>query len=444
MHVHFISIGGAVMHNMALALHHKGYKVSGSDDEIYEPAKSRLEKAGILPDKFGWYPEKIEQKPDIVILGMHARKDNPELQKALDLGLKVYSFPAYVYECTRNKKRIVVGGSHGKTTTTAMILHVLKATGKKFDYLVGSILEGFDAMVGLDEESEVAIIEGDEYLSSAVDLRPKFHLYHADIGIITGIAWDHINVFPTYDNYKEQFAIFMRMLPKDGKLIYCTSDKDLEHLVSNTHIEASLVPYDIPIYEIRNAITHVKIGDQTYELALVGKHNMQNMMAAMHACLSIGVSQTDFMQAMCTFSGTAKRLEVLQQKQTSVVYRDFAHAPSKLRATIDAVKTQFLQRKLIAVYELHTYSSLNKDFLPQYFQSMQQADIAFVLFSEHALTMKKLPMLSIQDVEKGFGIGVKVFTNKEALRKAIAETYTGNENLLLMSSGNFDGMDLSF
>lgn len=432
------------MHNMALALHKKGFVVTGSDDEIYEPAKSRLAVAGILPEEHGWFPEKITQDLDFVILGMHARKDNPELLKAQELCVKVYSFPEYVYQSTKDKKRIVVGGSHGKTTTTAMILHVLKHAGKKFDYLVGSILEGFDTMVGLDDASEVAVLEGDEYLSSAIDLRPKFHLYHAHVGIITGIAWDHINVFPTYELYKEQFAVFMKQLPADGALIYCKADTDLQELVQSIAPNTKLIGYDAPEYTVDGKFTHVLIDGERYALQIVGKHNMQNMMAAMHACASIGISNALFMEAMTTFKGTAKRLEVLKENEHNIIFRDFAHAPSKLKATIEAVKSQYPSQKLIAVYELHTYSSLNKAFLPHYHNAMQMADVALVLFSEHALQMKKLPTLSVDEVAAGFRGAVRVFTNQQLLRESILAEYTGNENILLMSSGTFDGMNLDF
>jgi UDP-N-acetylmuramate: L-alanyl-gamma-D-glutamyl-meso-diaminopimelate ligase len=299
-------------------------------------------------------------------------------------------------------------------------------------------------MVGLDDESEVAVLEGDEYLSSAIDLRPKFHLYHAHVGIITGVAWDHINVFPTYDLYKEQFATFMKQLPADGSLIYCKADADLQDLVQTVQPKAKLIGYDAPEYFVDGKLTHVVIDNEYYNLQIVGKHNMQNMMAAMHACASVGVSRAIFMQAMTKFKGTAKRLEILKENENGIVFRDFAHAPSKLKATIEAVKSQYPTQKLIAVYELHTYSSLNKAFLPHYHHTMQKADIAFVLFSEHALQMKKLPPLSIDEVANGFGNSVKVFTNQNELRQAILAAYSGNEHILLMSSGTFDGMDLAF
>jgi len=442
--VHFISIGGAVMHNMAIALHKKGYIVTGSDDEIYEPAKSRLQKYGLLPHAIGWNACSITSDLDAVILGMHARANNPELDAAKAMGLKIYSFPEFMFEQTQHKKRIVVGGSHGKTTTTAMILHVLKKNGIEFDYLVGSQLEGFETMVGFSESSKLAVFEGDEYLTSALDLRPKFHVYQAEIGIITGIEWDHINVFPTYDNYKEQFEIFAKALPENGALIYCAADKAVDEMVNTLTIQARKVPYSTPQFEVANGKVSVQFEGKNYPLQIFGTHNLQNMMAAMYACQEAEISNDQFLTAIGSFTGTAKRLETIKATENSIVYRDFAHAPSKLRATVNAVRELYPERKLIAVYELHTYSSLDKAFLPQYANSMQAADFAAVLFSKHALEMKKMPMLSEDEVAENFGNNTHAFSNKEALHNWIKNHYSGNENLLLMSSGTFDGMSLAF
>lgn len=444
MRVHFISIGGAVMHNLALALHHKGFKVTGSDDEIYEPAKSRLAKAGILPTQIGWDTQNITSDIDAIVLGMHARKDNPELIKAQELGLKIYSFPEYMYEQTKDKKRIVVGGSHGKTSTTAMILFVLKYYNIDFDYLVGSLIDGFDTMVGISATSKLAVFEGDEYLNSALDPRPKFHFYHTEIGIITGIAWDHINVFPTYENYVEQFEIFIEGLPKHGALIYCADDKEVKRVSENTPCEARLIPYSTPQNLVKNGITYIVVNGQEIPLKVFGNHNLQNMMAAKFACIEAGITEAQFYEAIQHFKGTAKRLETIKETAESVVYRDFAHAPSKLKATVNAVKNLHPKRKLIAVYELHTFSSLNKAFLPHYNQCMVEADVSAVLFSKHALEMKKMPMLDEAEVAAGFGGNIKVFTDKNELRKFIESHYSGKENLLLMSSGTFDGMELEF
>lgn len=448
MNIHFISIGGAVMHNMAIALHKKGYKVTGTDDEIYEPALSRLAKYNILPSKFGWQPELITADIDAIILGMHARKDNPELIRAQELGLKIYSFPEFMYEQTKDKLRIVVGGSHGKTTTTAMILHVLNYHHLEFDYLVGSQLEGFETMVGFSNTSTLAVFEGDEYLTSAIDLRPKFHVYQANIGIITGIAWDHINVFPTFENYLWQFEKFAKDIPANGSIIYCASDPELKNLLDRTETVCEKIAYTTPAFSVENGrfILPVEITktEKPITLSFFGSHNLQNMMAAKHACLKAGLNQAKFYEAIQSFKGTAKRLETIKETPESLVIRDFAHAPSKLSATVNAVRELYPNRKLIAAYELHTYSSLNKEFLPHYANTLDKADIRAVLFSKHALEVKKMPMLEIEEVAKGFGDGVKVFTDKNELRAYICEHYSGNENLLLMSSGTFDGMNLEF
>lgn len=442
--VHLISIGGAVMHNMALALAQKGYVVTGSDDEIYEPAKSRLAKANLLPENIGWDAERINNDIDAIILGMHAKKDNPELIKAQQLNLKIYSFPEFMYNQTQDKLRIVVGGSHGKTTTTAMILHVLKKQNILFDYLVGSQLAGFDTMVGFDPKSKIAVFEGDEYLTSPIDLRPKFHVYKANIGIITGIAWDHMNVFPTWENYQLQFKIFAESLPQNGALIYAQEDKVLDDLIGSTQIKAKIIPYSTPKFTVNNGVVAIQTANENIALKIFGSHNLQNMMAALNACKYCGVSESDFFYAMQSFTGTAKRLETLFENENCKIIRDFAHAPSKLKATVNAVRELYENRKLIAIYELHTFSSLNKDFLPEYANTMQQADVAAVFYSEHALSMKKMPNLNKQEVAQAFGNNVQVFTDKNALKKFIEQHFTGNENLLLMSSGTFDNMDLNF
>ncbi len=444
MNIHFISIGGAVMHNMAIALHKKGYIITGSDDEIYEPATSRLAKYGILPTKMGWDVNNIHSGLDAIILGMHARIDNPEMLKAQELGIKIYSFPEYMYEQTKDKLRIIVGGSHGKTTTTAMILHVLQECNIEFDYLVGSMLAGFETMVGLSETSKIAVFEGDEYLTSALDLRPKFHVYKGDVGIITGIAWDHINVFPTFEFYVEQFKKFVEALPQNGSIIYSANDEEVNKLIAQSNILAKKTPYLTPDFEVRNGVVYLKNNGQEISLKFFGTHNLQNMMAALHACQCAGVSNEQFFKAIQSFKGTAKRLETLFENEHCMIIRDFAHAPSKLKATVNAVRELNPTRKLIAVYELHTFSSLNKDFLPQYNNSMQAADFKAVLYSKHALEMKKMPMLNNEEVAAGFGNNVQVFTDKNELRKFIESHFTQNENLLLMSSGTFDGMDLNF
>jgi UDP-N-acetylmuramate: L-alanyl-gamma-D-glutamyl-meso-diaminopimelate ligase len=445
MRIHLISIGGAVMHNMAIALKQKGHTITGTDDEIYEPAKSRLQKHGLLPTEMGWQADLITTDLDAIILGMHARKDNPELLKAKELGLKIYSFPEFMYEQTKNKLRVVVGGSHGKTTTTAMILHVLNHHQVAFDYLVGSQLEGFDTMVGFSETSKIAVFEGDEYLTSALDLRPKFHVYQADIGIITGIAWDHINVFPTFENYVSQFKKFIVDIPANGAIIYCNADSEVNKLLVQTDTICEKIPYTTPSFKVVDGkfIIETPEGNSVI-LNFFGTHNLQNMMAAYYACLKVGLNQSQFFEAIASFKGTAKRLETLKETNSSLIIRDFAHAPSKLKATVNAVRELYPERQLIAIYELHTFSSLNKAFLPHYQNTLVQADIRAVLFSKHALEVKKMPMLSKEEVANGFGENVQVFTDKNELHDFIKQHYTGNENLLLMSSGTFDGMSVAF
>jgi UDP-N-acetylmuramate: L-alanyl-gamma-D-glutamyl-meso-diaminopimelate ligase len=443
MKVHFISIGGAVMHNMAIALKNKGYHVTGTDDEIFEPAKSRLAKQGLLPQTIGWNTNLITADLDAIILGMHARKDNPELVKAQEMGLKIYSFPEYMYEQTRSKKRVVVGGSHGKTTTTAMMLHVLKFYNRKFDYLVGSQLEGFDTMVGLNDESDIAVFEGDEYLTSPIDLRPKFHVYHTDIGIVTGIAWDHINVFPTFEGYVEQFAIFMRQIPATGKLICFDEDEHIRSITSKEKLAAEVKWYNAPEWKVANGLTSIKTNEGWVELNIFGKHNLQNMQAARLALNELGISDADFYKAIASFKGTARRLELVAKNEHSVVYRDFAHSPSKVTATVEAVKDQFPERKLVAVFELHTFSSLNKKFLSEYKGALDKADVRIVYFNPHTIEKKKMEMLTEDDIIENFGAGVIAYNSSAKLKADLQQMNWGNSNLLLMSSGNFDNTDMN-
>lgn len=443
MNVHFISIGGAVMHNMALALQQKGYTVTGSDDEIFEPALSRLQSKGLLPAQIGWFPEKLHTGLDAVILGMHARKDNPELLRAQELGLKIYSFPEYMYEQTRTKKRLVVGGSHGKTTTTAMMLHVLKQCGRTFDYLVGSQLEGFDTMVGLTDSADIAVFEGDEYLTSPIDLRPKFHVYHADVGIVTGIAWDHINVFPTFEGYVEQFAIFMRQIPESGKLICFEEDAHLQRIVKKHALEDRVLWYNAPEFKVANGVTSIYTEQGWLPLNIFGKHNLQNMQAARLALNQIGITNEQFYTAIASFKGTAKRLELLDKNDTTVIYRDFAHSPSKVTATVDAVKQQFPERKLVAVFELHTFSSLNKNFLAEYKGALDQADVKIVYFNPHTLELKRMEMLSEQLIQTHFGSDVQVLSDSVQLQHKLRQMDWHQTNLLLMSSGNFNNTNLN-
>jgi len=441
--IHFIAIGGSAMHNLAIALHLKGYQVTGSDDEIFDPARSRLQSYGLLPEEFGWYPEKLDHSIDSVILGMHARNDNPELAKAKELGLKIFSYPEFLYEESKEKLRVVIGGSHGKTSITAMILHVLHHCKVDTDYMVGAKLEGFDVMVRLTEKAEVMVFEGDEYLTSALDLRPKFHLYKPDIALVSGIAWDHMNVFPTFENYIDQFRIFMQMIPDTGALIYCNEDPEVQKVADSVQGNFKKLPYGIPGYRILDGKTMLIAPEGEFKLMIFGKHNLMNLEGARLVCNQLNISNTDFYEAISSFNGASNRLELIASKPGFNAYRDFAHAPSKLKATIQAVKEQYPDRKLVACFELHTYSSLNKDFLNQYADCMAKADVAVVYFSPHALELKKLPMLVPADIQQAFGRnGMMVFSDPKQFQQYLLEQDWGNANLLLMSSGNYDGMNV--
>lgn len=443
MHIHFIAIGGSAMHNLAIALHKKGYKITGSDDEVFEPSRSRLEKYGLLPSVEGWQPELISSKIDVIILGMHAREDNPELLMAQQLGLKIYSYPEYLYEQTKDKIRVVIGGSHGKTTTTSMIMHVLRFNNIDFDYMVGATLEGFETMVGLKHETKIAIFEGDEYLSSPIDLRPKFHHYKPTIAMLTGIAWDHINVFPTFDGYVDQFRIFADMIEPNGSLVYFDGDENSCSIANNIRKDVKLLPYSTPSFLIRNGATFLIDGDAEIELKVFGEHNLQNIAGAKLVCNQLGISDHQFFNAISNFSGSARRLEVVAENESTTVYYDFAHSPSKLKATTSAVKKQFDDRKLVAVMELHTFSSLKKEFLPQYKDSMAAADQAFVYFNPHTIEHKRLDPISIEQVKDAFGgDNLEVFTDSDLLFSELEKINWESKNLLIMSSGNFSGKNV--
>jgi UDP-N-acetylmuramate: L-alanyl-gamma-D-glutamyl-meso-diaminopimelate ligase len=443
MKVHFIAIGGSAMHNLAIALHKKGFEVTGSDDVLFEPSASRLSKYGILPQQTGWYPEKINPQLDAVILGMHARIDNPELLKAQELGIKIYSYPDYIYEQSKNKQRVVIGGSHGKTTITSMVLHALQEAGKDFDYLVGAQLEGFETMVKLTHDAPVIIIEGDEYLASPIDRRPKFHIYNADIGVISGIAWDHINVFPTFDNYIDQFKIFAETIQADGKLIYSQTDEVLNTMVSKLNVSVEKLPYVLPEFTIDNGITNVIADGKSYSLQVFGQHNLLNMEAARLVCESLGITKADFYSYITTFKGAARRLEVVGKNDNATIFKDFAHSPSKLTATIQAVKAQFPLRKLIACIELHTFSSLNKEFLDEYAGTMNQADEAIVFIDRKTFEQKKITPYPAETVKNAFANDNLMFFNDPAQLLNYLEKFDiTNSNLLMMSSGNFGGINL--
>ncbi|MDV7185784.1 Mur ligase family protein [Lutibacter sp. TH_r2] len=442
MNIHFIAIGGSAMHNLAIALQQKGYQITGSDDTIFEPSKSRLDKRGLLPNEFGWFPEKITTNIDAVILGMHAKGDNPELLKAKELGLKIYSYPEFLYEQSKNKTRVVIGGSHGKTTITSMILHVLNYHEVAVDYMVGAQLDGFDTMVHLTEENEFMVLEGDEYLSSPIDLRPKFHLYKPNIALISGIAWDHINVFPTFENYVEQFSIFTDSLTNGGIMVYNEEDVEVKNVVENSESPIKKYPYYTPQHTIKNGTTYIETPDGELPLEIFGKHNLQNMAGAKWICQHMGIGEEEFYEAISTFKGASKRLEKIAESDSTVVFKDFAHSPSKVEATTNAVKNQYVKRNVIACLELHTYSSLNAEFLKEYEGALDKADVAVVFYSPHAVEIKKLEEVSESQIREAFNReDLIIYTNPSEFREYLFNQNLNNSALLLMSSGNYGGLD---
>lgn len=440
MRVHFIAIGGSAMHNLALALHKKGYHVTGSDDEIFDPALTRLANCGLLPDQEGWHPQRITHELDAVIVGMHARLDNPELARARELKLKIYSYPEYLYEQSKAKTRVVIGGSHGKTSITAMIMHVLKTEKMDFDYMVGAQLEGFDVMVRLSDEAPVMIFEGDEYLTSPLDRRPKFHLYRPHIALLSGVAWDHINVFPTWENYIDQFRIFINLIEPQGYLTYCSEDPTLCTLAEESSIKSD--GYGLPAHRIENGITILETPYGDIPLQIFGHHNLLNLNGARMICRQLNISDKSFYHAIASFGGAAKRLETIASGDDTRVFKDFAHSPSKLKATTAAVKAQYPNRRLIACMELHTFSSLSKEFLSHYRGAMNEATTAIVYFNPHTIALKKLPPITTQMVKEAFGRDdLMVFNDSRALHQYLLNQTYSQTNLLLMSSGNFDGID---
>jgi len=442
MNIHFIAIGGAAMHNLALALHLKGDTITGSDDEIFDPSKSRLSAYGILPKAFGWFPEKITTQLDAIVLGMHAKADNPELLKAQELGLKIYSYPEFLYEQSKFKTRVVIGGSHGKTTITSMILHVMHYFNRDLDYMVGAQLEGFDVMVKLTDDNDFIILEGDEYLSSPIDRRPKFHLYKPNIALLSGIAWDHINVFPTWKNYVEQFRIFVDSIVEGGSVTYNIEDTEVKKLVEGSENTIRKFPYQTPEYQVENGITILETEEGSMPIEIFGKHNLNNLAGAKWICQQIGIDENDFYEAISSFQGASKRLEKITETENCVAYKDFAHSPSKVLATTNALKNQFPNRKLIACLELHTYSSLNPEFLNEYKGTLDAADVAVVFYSPHALEIKKLKVISQQQIADAFQRDdLIIYTNPIAFKDFLFSQQFNDISILLMSSGNYGGLD---
>lgn len=442
MKVHFIAIGGSAMHNLALALHHKGYQVTGSDDTIFEPSKSRLQQQGLLPEAFGWFPNKITSDLDAIVLGMHAKQDNPELLKAQELGLKIYSYPEFLYEQSKDKTRVVIGGSHGKTTITSMILHVMHYHDRDVDYMVGAQLEGFDVMVKLTEDNDFIVLEGDEYLSSPIDRRPKFHLYKPNIALLSGIAWDHINVFPTYENYVEQFSIFVDSIVQGGSINYNEEDPEVKRVVEASENPIRKLAYQTPEYSVEDGQTLLSTPEGDLPIEIFGKHNLNNLAGAKWICQHMGIDEDDFYEAISTFKGASKRLEKIAESANSVAFKDFAHSPSKVEATTRAVKEQYKDRTLMACLELHTYSSLNAEFLKEYKGALDAADIAVVFYSPHAVEIKKLNEVTHEQIAEAFERDdLIIYTNPEDFKSYLFSNDYANKALLLMSSGKYGGLD---
>jgi UDP-N-acetylmuramate: L-alanyl-gamma-D-glutamyl-meso-diaminopimelate ligase len=442
MRTHFIAIGGAAMHNLALALHHKGYQVTGSDDAIFEPSKSRLEKHGLLPHELGWFPEKITQDIEAIILGMHAKADNPELIQAQALGLKIYSYPEFLYEQSKNKTRVVIGGSHGKTTITSMILHVMHYHNIEVDYMVGAQLEGFDTMVLLTEDNDFIVLEGDEYLSSPMDRRPKFHLYQPNIALLSGIAWDHINVFPTFENYVEQFEIFVNQITKGGILVYNEEDVTVKKVAEETTNTIRKMPYSTPVYTVKDGITLLNTPEGPMPIEVFGAHNLNNLAGAKWICQNMGVDEADFYEAIASFKGASKRLEKIAEGAGRVAYKDFAHSPSKVSATTQAVKAQYPDRTLVACLELHTYSSLNAEFLKEYEGALDAADVAVVFYSPDAVKIKQLDEVTYEQIANSFKRDdLIIYTHPQEFKDFLFGHDFSNSALLLMSSGNYGGLN---
>ena len=439
--IHFIAIGGSIMHNLAIALHKKGHQVTGSDDEIFEPSKGRLSVNGLLPLKEGWDIERINDQLDAVILGMHAREDNPELLKAQKMGLKIYSFPEYIYEQSTDKQRVVIAGSHGKTTITSIIMHVLKYFNRKFDYAVGARIDGFEDMVQLSD-APIIIIEGDEYLTSTLDRTPKFLKYHHHIGLISGVSWDHINVFPSEEKYVRQFDLFADATPKAGTLVYSEDDSLGTVIGGKERPDVVTIPYKTHPYTIENGTTFLLNGSENIAVKLFGKHNLQNISGALEVLKKIGISSDQFYMAIQSFRGADKRLELIEKTENSAFYKDYAHAPSKVKATTLAVKEQYPERDLVACLELHTFSSLNKDFLNQYKGSMKYSNTPVVFYSPATLAQKRLEPISKEEIKKSFGEkNLIVFDDRDELLDYIKDQDWNNKNLLMMTSGTFNGID---
>ncbi len=447
MKYHFIAIGGSIMSNLAVSLKNEGHQITGSDDLIFEPSLSLLHSESLLPLQFGWFPDKITESLDAVFVGMHAKADNPELLKAKMLGIKIFSFPEYVYHRSQHKERIVVAGSHGKTTTTALIMHILRFHRFQFDYVVGANVQGFEKNVSFSENSNMIVIEGDEYFTSPTDLKPKFLHYHHHIAVLNGIAWDHANIYPDLDSYLSAFRSLVWNTPKAGALLGFRDDKLVKLLMAESEKSREDVYhayYEPHPARIKDGITQLKTEFGDIGIEIFGEHNLCNISAAQAVCKRIGIRGKDFYTALKGFKGADRRLQPLVKEANTAIFYDFAHAPSKAEATVNAVKMQYPKRKLVACLELHTFSSLSAQFLPQYKNSLKKADVAAVFLNENIFEKKGLPPFSLPTIREAFGRkDIILLQNKEQLEKFIAAQKQSNTNLLLMSSGDFGGFDKS-
>ena len=442
MKIHFIAIGGSIMHSLAIQLKKNGHIITGSDDVIREPSKSNLNHYDILPAKEGWCSKKISTDLDMVILGMHAKKNNPELLEAQKYNIPVISFPEFIFNSSKYKKRVVIAGSHGKTTITAMIIHVLNEYNIKFDYLLGAKIDALENQVKLDD-SKLIIIEGDEYFSSAIDLKPKFMHYDPDVLVVSGVSWDHINVFPTKSSYESAFSkLLNHVIEKNGKIFYYTHDLFLQKSLSAYNQLSQ--SYDSPRYIIKKGQFILVHKNENIPLNIFGKHNMENMEAARQVCQEIGVCESDFYKSIKNFKGASRRLNLIKEIENhSAVYYDFAHSPSKVFATVNAVKELYPDRFLIGCLELHTYSSLNVDFIPNYLNTLNNCSESWLYFDEQELQRKGFAKLDRKFLLRAFNHpNMTIINNKKLLRQKINQIELDNTNLLLMSSGNFSGLDI--
>lgn len=443
--IHFICVGDSAMYDLALNLQEQGYLITGSDNEIYELSSSTLEQRGLLPAAMGWFPEKITANLTAVIVGMRVRKDNPELLKAQELGLSIFSHPEYVYELSRQKQRVVITGSHGKTTITSIILHVLNYHKREFDYLVGAQPDGFATMTKLTPNAPIIIIEGDEYASSPIDPQPDFLHYKPHIALISGIAWDHVNIYPTWEEYVDQFEHLAEAMPKAGVLIFDESDDMLDVIGQKERPDITKVPYESHPHTIVDGQTFLITKEKApVPVRIFGEHNMKNIAGAMTVLDVIGITDEQFYQAIPSFKGAEYRLEKVVQRNNRILFRDFAYAPSKVRATTEAVRNQFPDKRVMAIVELHTFSSLNKKFLSQYKGTLDSANIAGVYIDADVLISQQQSHIRPTDFTNAFGrTDLRVLTSPTEMNEFIKNSHDRTDIFLLMSSSNFDNLDLS-